>query len=169
MKLISFFHDENGMTLVEILIVLIITSVIVLTVIPVLNVSSNSSQSDITVVEDIQQARRALKRITSEINYADLNNQININPDLTNPGSSILVYNNDIGNNCNIFLNGGVILFQQAALAPVPITNQNTIQTLQFAFNAVDADNRTIDITIALRNGTTVRSTARQLNRRINL
>lgn len=165
MRLIHIPRCENGFTFIEILIVLFITSIIAITMIPILDISSNSNQYDVTTVEDLQQARRALKRITNEINYANLNNPIAIN---TNPlGNPVLVYNNSNGNACNIFLNGGTIFFQQSPLAPVAITTQNTVQSLQFQFNNSATDNRSITITITLRNNKTVMSTARQLNRRI--
>lgn len=165
MRLFRLFRCKNGFTFIEILIVLFITSIIAITMIPILNMSSNSNQYDVTTVEDLQQARRAIKRITDEINYANLNNPIVIN---TNPsGNSLLNYNNSNGNACNIFLNGGTIFFQQSSLAPVAITTQNTVRALQFQFNNSATDNRSIIITITLRNNKTVTSTARQLNRRI--
>lgn len=164
MEFHTVFYKENGLTLIEILIVLLIMAIIVVVVVPVLNVSNRSNQYDLTTVEDIQQARRVIKRITSEINYVNPNNFFYINPNPGNPGSSILLYTNNIGNNCRIFLNGGAIFLQVAALPAVPITTQNTIQSLQFNFDPIDAANKTISITITLRNGKSFTSTARQLN-----
>lgn len=160
----SIFYREKGFTLIEILIVLLLVAIISAVVFPVLYVSNQSYQFDITTVEDVQQARRVIKRITDEINYVSPNNIFTINPDLVNARSSILLYTNNTGNSCRIFLNRGSIFLRVAAQPDIPITNQNTIQALLFAFDPVDAANRTISITITLRNGRSFTSNARQLN-----
>ena len=65
-----------------------------------------------------------------------------------------------------IFLNGGTVFFQQPPLAQVAITTQNIVQSLNFQFDGISADSRSINIRITLRNGTIIRSTARKLNQR---
>lgn len=164
MRLINYFRYEKGVTFVEILIVLFITALIAITVIQVLNVSINSNRFDVVTVEDLQQARRALRRITDEINYAHIDSTITINNDPS--GNQMLNYNNNNGNPCTIFLNRGTIFFQQPPLPQVAITTLNIVQALNFQFDGSSTDNRSVIITITLRNGRTIRSTARKLNQR---
>lgn len=164
MRLIKFFQYEKGLTFIEILIVLLITSLIAITVIRVLRVSIGSNRFDVVTVEDLQQARRALRRITDEINYAHIDSAITINNEPS--GNQRLNYNNNNGNPCTIFLNRGTIFFQQPPLAQVAITTQNIVQSLNFEFDAASADSRSINITITLRNGRIIKSTARKLNQR---
>ena len=95
MRLIKFSQYEKGLTFIEILIVLLITSLIAITVIQVLRVSINSNRFDVVTVEDLQQARRALRRITDEINYAHIDSNITIINELS--GNQRLNYNNNTG------------------------------------------------------------------------
>lgn len=164
MRLINYFQYEKGLTFIEILIVLLLTSLIAITVIQVLRVSIDSNRFDVVTVEDLQQARRALRRITDEINYAHIDGTITINNDSS--GNQRLSYNNNTGSACTIFLNNGTIFIQQPPLAQVAITTQNIVQSLNFQFDGISADNRSINIIITLRNGTIIRSTARKLNQR---
>jgi Tfp pilus assembly protein PilW len=152
----SKYLNENGFTLIEIIIYATISVILFCAVIYGQQIANRSYQTTVNTADEIRQARRALNTIFEELKFS----------------SNMTISSNGISNyqipeetaSRSITLGPDNILYQKIGNNASKALINIPLQTFSVSYNASDADKRTINLCVKFSNSVEMNTSVRQLN-----
>ncbi len=145
MKKVININGEKGFSLIELMVGLAILGIVILALTAVVNTTFRANQTVLTDINQIKQARKAIKYIMDEIHYCPEPQNIEL---LDNPlriSYSAATFNNNgtVTSSTNVLTyKGGVLTLTRNGGAPTVIADRNTLRT--FTITQVTNSNRTV-------------------------